>query len=520
MAAVAPPDLSALDIDALRAMVLEQHAVIERLQTMIAHLRRMQFGRKSEKIDRQVEQLELELEELESAKAAQLQELERKLEPVKADAVAAARKPVRRPLPNHLPREVQTHMAAEQGCPACGAELNKLGEDVSEVLEWVPASFKVIRHVRPKMCCSRCDVIVQSEAPSRPIARGLAGPGLLAHVLVSKYADHLPLHRQSEIYAREGVDLERSTLADWVGSSSKLLEPLNEALRRHVMSAAKLHADDTPVPVLEPGKGRTKTGRLWTYVRDERPAGETTPPAVWFAYTPDRSGKHPNRHLAAFKGTLQADAYAGFNRLYDSGDVKEAACWAHVRRKFFDIEQAQASPLAGEALKRIGELYAVENEIRGRSPDQRKQVRQARSVTLIAGLHEWMQQTLMKVSRKSDVAGAISYALARWPALLRYCDDGLLEIDNNAAERALRAVAIGRKNYLFAGSDAGGERAAAMYSLIGSAKLNGLDPEAYLRHVLARIGDHPVNRIQELLPWHIGISGVGDSRPHPPESVR
>lgn len=519
MAAVAPPDLSALDIDALRAMVLEQHAVIERLQTMIVHLRRMQFGRKSEKIDRQVEQLELELEELESAKAAQLQELERKLEPVKAAAVAAARKPVRRPLPNHLPREVQTHLPAEQGCPACGAELNKLGEDVSEVLEWVPASFKVIRHVRPKMCCSRCDVIVQSEAPSRPIARGLAGPGLLAHVLVSKYADHLPLHRQSEIYAREGMDLERSTLADWVGSSSKLLEPLNEALRKYVMSAAKLHADDTPVPVLEPGKGRTKTGRLWTYVRDERPAGETTAPAVWFAYTPDRSGKHPNRHLAAFKGTLQADGYAGFNRLYDRGDVKEAACWAHVRRKFFDIEQAHASPLAGEALKQIGELYAVESEIRGRSPAERKQVRQARLVSLIAGLHEWMQQTLRKVSRKSDVAGAISYALARWPALLRYCDDGLLEIDNNAAERALRAVAIGRKNYLFAGSDAGGERAAAMYSLIGSAKMNGLDPEAYLCHVLARIGDHPVNRIQELLPWHLGMSAVGDSRSHRPESV-
>jgi transposase len=390
--------------------------------------------------------------------------------------------------------------------------LNKLGEDISEVLEWIPASFKVIRHVRPKMSCTKCDAIVQAEAPSRPIARGMAGPGLLAHVLVSKYADHVPLYRQSEIYAREGVELERSTLADWVGSTSKLLEPLNEALRQHVISGSKLHADDTPVPVLEPGKGRTRTGRLWTYVRDDRPAGQVIPPAVWFAYTPDRSGKHPNQHLAKFKGTLQADAYAGFNPLYANGRVQEAACWAHVRRKFFDIQQAHASPLAGEAIDRIGELYAVERDIRGRSPDERKQIRGARSRLLLIALHEWMQSTLTKVSRKSEIAGAIVYALGRWPALLRYCTDGLLEIDNNAAERALRAVAIGRKNYLFAGSDAGGERAAAMYSLIGSAKLNDLDPEAYLRHVLTRIADHPINRIADLLPWHLTSTFAIDQR--------
>jgi transposase len=350
------------------------------------------------------------------------------------------------------------------------------------------------------------DVIVQAEAPSRPIARGLAGPSLLAHVIVSKYADHLPLYRQSEIYARAGVELERSTLADWVGSSSKLLEPLHEALRKYVMSTRKLHADDTPVPVLEPGKGRTKTGRLWTYVRDERAAAQTTAPAVWFAYSPDRSGKHPHQHLATFKGTLQADAYAGFNRLYESGNVQEAACWAHVRRKLFDIQQANASPLASQALERIAQLYAVESEIRGRPPDERKQVRQARSRPLIAALHEWMRITLAKVSRKSDIAAAIGYAFGRWPALLRFCDDGLLEIDNNAAERALRAVALGRKNYLFAGSDAGGERAAALYSLIGSAKLNGVDPEAYLRQVLTRIADHPINRIAELLPWNVALT--------------
>jgi transposase len=279
-----------------------------------------------------------------------------------------------------------------------------------------------------------------------------------------------------------------------------------------VISGSKLHADDTPVPVLEPGKGRTRTGRLWTYVRDDRPAGQVIPPAVWFAYTPDRSGKHPNQHLATFKGTLQADAYAGFNPLYANGRVQEAACWAHVRRKFFDIQQAHASPLAGEAIDRIGELYAVERDIRGRSPDERKQIRGARSRLLLTALHEWMQSTLTKVSRKSEIAGAIVYALGRWPALLRYCTDGLLEIDNNAAERALRAVAIGRKNYLFAGSDAGGERAAAMYSLIGSAKLNDLDPEAYLRHVLTRIADHPINRVADLLPWHLTSTLAIDQR--------
>jgi transposase len=507
MPAAVLPDLNALDMHALRAIVVEQHAFIERLQTMIAHLRRMQFGRKSEKIERQIEQLELELEDLESAQAAQLEELERKLEP-KAAAVVAGQKPVRRSLPDHLPREVEIHAPAASDCPACGSQLNKLGEDVAEVLEWIPASFKAIRHVRPKLCCSKCDLIVQAEAPSRPIARGVAGPGLLAHVIVSKYADHLPLYRQSEIYAREGVQLRRSTLADWVGSSSKLLEPLNEALRKYVMSTRKLHVDDTPVPVLEPGRGRTKTGRLWTYVRDERAAAQTTAPAVWFAYSPDRSGRHPHQHLTTFKGTLQADAYAGFNRLYESGEVEEAACWAHVRRKLFDIQQTNASPLAAQALEHIAELYVVESEIRGRPPDERKQVRQARSLPRLAALHEWMRNTLTKVSRKSDIAAAIGYALGRWPALLRYCDDGLLEIDNNTAERALRAVAIGRKNYLFAGSDAGGERAAAMYSLIGSAKLNGLDPEAYLRHVLTRIADHPINRITELLPWNVALAQI------------
>jgi transposase len=328
---------------------------------------------------------------------------------------------------------------------------------------------------------------------------------MLAHVLVAKYADHLPLYRQSEIYAREGVELERSTLADWVGGSSRVLAPLVEALRRYVMDTAKLHGDDTPVPVLAPGTGRTKTGRLWTYVRDDRPAGDTAPPAVWFAYSPDRKGEHPQQHLKGFAGTLQADGYAGFNRLYETGVIQEAACWAHVRRKFYDLDQAHASPVAREMLVRIGQLYDIEREIRGRSPDERRQVRQLRARPQLDAMHDWLEDIQRKASRKSGIASAIGYALGRWDALLRYCDDGRLEIDNNAAERALRAVALGRKNYLFAGADTGGERAAAMYSLIGSAKLNGLDPEAYLREVLSRIADHPINRIAELLPWNVEL---------------
>lgn len=508
------PDLTGLDADSLRAMIVAQHELLltrdtqmEHLKLLIIQLRRMRFGRKSEKLDQKIEQLELQLEDLEAKRAESVVLL-----PPTVEATAAvANKPARRPLPEHLPREIRTYAPKQTACPDCGGALRHLGEDVSEILEYVPASFRVIRQVREKQSCTACDCIVQEPAPSRPIERGLAGPGLLAHVIVSKYCDHLPLYRQSEIYEREGVDLDRSTLADWVGGSSRVLAPLVESVRRYVLEAEKLHGDDTPVPVLAPGNGSTKTARLWTYVRDDRPAGDTAAPAVWFAYSPDRKGDHPQQHLKGFRGVLQADGYAGFHRLYEEGAIREAACWAHVRRKFYDLHQAHQSPIASEALQRIGMLYAIEEQIRGRAPDERRDVRNARALPLLESLQQWLQMTLSKVSRKSDAASAITYALGRWTALMRYCDDGRVEIDNNAAERSLRAVAIGRKNYLFAGSNSGGERAAAMYTLIGTAKLNGLDPEAYLRHVLARIADHPITRIAELLPWNVDLAASGNA---------
>jgi hypothetical protein len=440
-------------LQALKALVLEQQdqlaareAEMEHLKLVLAKLRRMEFGRRSEQMAQMIGQRELSLEALEETQAGHA-------EPASGAPGSEAASPVHRaPLPAHLPR-------------------------------------------------------------ARPITRGRPGASLLAHVLVAKYTDHLPLYRQSEIYAREGVDLTRSTLAEWVGQCHALLRPLVNELKRHVLAAEKLHADDTPVPVLIPGQGQTKTGRVWTYVRDDRPWGDETPPAGWFAYSPNRRGEHPQAHWKDFAGILQADAFTGYAPLYASGQVREAACWAHVRRKFHDLYEAQASPLAGEALQRIGALYAIEEEIRGKPPDHRRTERQARAGPLLDDLRAWMQTTLRQLSQKSALAKAIRYALARWAALVRYVEDGRIEIDNNAAERALRAVTIGRKNYLFAGSDEGGERAAAIYRLIGTAKLNSIDPEAYLRQIIDCIAEHPVNRVPELLPWNITTSAAADDDP-------
>jgi transposase len=522
------PDLDGLDLEALKALVIAKHGEsmeqhkeltsstqeIEHLKLVIEKYRRMIFGRKSEKLTGQLEQLEFRLEELETAQAADQAAqaaTEAAQRPSTRTAVKPRLRPARKPLPEDLPREVVTHLPAHTCCPDCGGALRQFGEDVSEQLERIPATFKVIRHVRPKFACTNCERVVEAPAPARPIERGLPGPGLLAHVLVSKYGDHLPLYRQSAIYAREGVDLDRSTLAGWVGAASELLAPLVDEIRKHVLAASKIHADDTPVPVLAPGNGKTKTGRLWTYVRDDRPAGYSSAPAVWFAYSEDRKGEHPRRHLKEFRGALQADAYSGFHHLYGDGAIYEVACWAHTRRKFHDIHVVHASPTTTEALARIGALYGIEEEVRGTPADLRCTIRQARAKPLLDELRRWMEKTLGSLSAKSETAGAIRYALSHWRALTRYADDGLLEIDNSAAERALRAVAIGRKNYLFMGADSGGQRAASLYSLIGTAKLNGLDPAFYLRTVLATIAEHPINRIQELLPWNIAASLKTDS---------
>lgn len=494
----------AAELVTARAGIIEQRYEIEALKARLAKLLRMTFGRSSEKLSEQIEQLELTLADIDERLAESGLPEE---EPAAAPDAAAARKPARRPLPEALPRDVVEHAAPccdkTGACLACGGVLRPLGEDVTEILDYVPGSFRVIRHVRPKLSCRACETIAQAPVPSLPICRGRAGAGLLAHVMVAKYCDHLPLHRQAEIYAREDIDLSRSTLADMVGQTARLVRPLVDALAQHVMAGDRVHADDTVVPVLAPGLGRTRTARLWTYVRDDRPFGSANPPAALYRYSPDRKGEHPRAHLSGFIGILQADGYAGYAGLYGDGRIVEAACMAHARRKFFDVHEATKSAPAREALDRIGALYRIEHDIRGRSPEQRLRARADRTAPLMAELHAWLETTRNRISGRSELAAAIRYALSRWDALTLILRDGRACIDNSAAERAMRPIAVGRRNWTFAGSDSGGERAAAIYSLIETAKLNGLDPQAYLRQVIERIADHPVNRIAKLLPWNM-----------------
>jgi transposase len=511
-ASAALPD----DVESLKRLVLGRDETIAKLLAEIARLKRWRFGRSAERMDAALMQLQLALDDLllpadPAPPAPEALPAEESTQIAPSQSVRRLRR-VPRALPAHLPREIIVHAPSSCTCPDCGAAMRKLGEDISELLDFIPGTFKVIRHVRPKLSCSRCARVIQLPAPARPIERGMPAPGLLAQVIVAKYADHCPLYRQQGIYRRSGVDLDRATLADWVAGASRLLEPLVGALGGYVLAAQKVHADDTPVPVLDPGRGKTKTARLWTYVRDDRPAGSRDPPAVWYRYSPDRKAQHPNSHLQKFCGILQADAYSGFAALYQSGRILEASCWAHARRKFYDLYVASGSPIAAEAIQRIGALYAIEREIRGKMPAERAALRQERAGALLEHLHAWLSVTLRTVSAKSQLAAAIHYALVRWTELTRYRDDGRIEIDNNSAERSIRPIVLGRRNYLFAGSDAGGERAANLYSLINSALLNAMDPYLYLRHVLERIAEHPINRIAALLPWNVAaIDGLSEA---------
>ena len=504
------------DIDELKRRLIAAEAGLlaktleaEKLKFELARLKRMSFGQSSERIEREIEQLELKLEEIETT-ASDASEPASAANPEPDPApLEAGEKKLRRKLPEHLPRREERHEPAASICHRCGAErLRKVGEDVTEVLEYVPGRFEVMRHVRPAYSCAKCEAMTQAPMPAMPIPRAMAGASVLAHVIMSKYADHLPLYRQAEIYARDGLDLDRGTLADWMGKAAWLLRPLADRIGEHVMAGTVIHADDTPVPVLAPGNGKTRTGRLWIYLRYERPHAGTAPPAVLYRYTPDRKGERCREHLSAFAGHLHADGYAGFAELYESAEgkpanVTEVACWAHVRRKFFDVHKANGSPIAREALERIGALFEIERTIAGKSAEQRRAVRQGLAKDQLDKLAEWLDQQLKLLSGKSELAGAIRYARSRWDALTAYVDDGRLEVSNNAAENAIRPVTLGRKNWLFAGSDAGGDRAAMFYTLIRSAKLNGLEPEAWLRDVLTRIGEHPINRLDELLPWNM-----------------
>jgi transposase len=475
----------------------QQGSEIDKLRLIIRQLQRSQFGRRSERLD--PDQLHLGLEDVD----ADIGRAESKQSERLIPNSPAAEKTPRQGFPEHLPREEVTLEVEGCTCSKCGGALHEIGVTTSEMLDWVPASVRIIRIHRPKHGCRSCGAIHQAPAPERIIAKGMATPGLIAQVLVSKYCDHTPLYRQTQIFARQGVDLDRSTLANWVGGACWWLEPLHELLAKNVFASSKLFADDTPIPVLDPGRGRTKTGRLWVYARDDRPWAGRAPPAAVYFYSPDRKAERPASHLERFSGVLQVDGYAGFERLTAKGTVTLAACWAHTRRKFYEIHQASGSPIAAEALRRIAALYEVEERIRGQSATVRRTIRGHDAKPLIEAMKPWLEGELGRIPPRSVVAEAIRYALSRWPTLCRFLNDGRIELDNNPVERAIRPIALGRKNHLFAGSDGGGARWATVCSLITTAKLNGVEPYTYLKDVLERMAcGLPMSRLDELLPWN------------------
>lgn len=499
------------DLAQARAVVSTSEAMIAGLKLEIALLRREQYGHSAERTARLIDQLELQLEDLVTTAAEDRVRAERT-----TVSTFERRKPVRKPFPEHLPRE-RVVVEAPTACTCCGSDrIVKLGEDITETLEVVPRQWKVIQTVREKFTCRVCEKISQVPAPFHPVPRGWAGPSLLAMIVFEKFGQHQPLNRQADRYAREGVDLSLSTLADQVGAVAELLTPLHTLIEAHVLTAARLHGDDTTVPLL--ARGGTKTARLWTYVRDDRPFGGTAPPAVVLKFSHDRAGEHPTGHLKGWKGILQADAYAGYNDLYRGdrkpGPVIAALCWSHARRKFFELADIQGnirkgkdsneiSPIALEAVKRIDVLFEIERHLNGQSAAARLEARKAQSAPLVESLRTWLRAERALLSRHAKVAKAIDYLLSpdHWPGFTRFLEDGQICLSNNCAERSLRGVALGRKSWLFAGSERGGHRAAFMYSLIGTAKLNGIDPQAWLADVIARISDIPVSRLPELLPW-------------------
>jgi transposase len=488
------------DPGTLKAMLLAERARAERLEQIIKELQRHRFGRRAETLPE--DQLLLGLEDVEQAAASSEAEGEAAV-PAERAKRAAKRRMNRGSLPAHLPRIEMVVDIEDHSCPCCRNALHRIGEDVSERLDIIPAQLRVLVVRRPKYACRACEeVVVQAPAPARLIEGGLPTEATVAQVLVSKYADHLPLYRQAQIYARQGINLDRSTLADWVGRAAWLLRPVQERLLMRLKSSTKLFADETTAPVLDPGRGRTKTGQLWAYARDDRPWGGTDPPGVAYVYAPDRKAERPITHLAGFKGILQVDGYGGYRVLAERGDIQLAFCWAHVRRRFFELAAAGPAPIASEALERIAKLYAVESEIRGHSADERRDLRQEKSRPAIDNLESWLRTKLGLISQKTKLAEAIRYALSRWEGLTRFLDDGRIEIDTNVVERSIRPIALNRKNALFAGSDGGGEHWAIIASLIETCKLNAIDPQNYLTDVITKIvNGHPNSQIDDLLPW-------------------